>query len=497
MNGRAQAAVQESLPPLSGRLLLFYRLAWCALAIGGILASAFLAAQSLTHPAVIALRLVKSAVLIFVAGILLYRRPRDPVAALLSLAFLTWTITSSFGLGTVGALPQLVDRGRFLLFAVALLLFPEGRWHPSWTPFVAIASVGAFGLGVAESVGLLSTRLFLPLAVICVLVAVVSLIFRYLAAQCYALRQQLKWVALGLISGVGLILCARIGTALSAAPGSAAKAILWEAMFQLGIMVIALGFLVSLLRFRLFDAETVISRSAVYAALTVAVVATFGGSEAAIENLGQAYLGMNVGSISGAMAAAVAAVMLKPIHERISNWAEDQFQPDLAQFKREIPELLARLAVRPSTARIAAEVLPRINAAIHSTHSALALDGRLIAASGVSLADAERCLMNGDVIRARPLPRVPGELGFPVRLRLGVLPLGQAVCLLLGPRPDGTSCAREDLDAVRSILPQLHDALAYATAHEAIERANRRRDKRVRRQFTALQEKLSAIEARL
>jgi len=56
--------------------------------------------------------------------------------------------------------------------------------------------------------------------------------------------------------------------------------ILWEAMFQLGIIIVALGFLVSLLRFRLFDAETVISRSAAYAALTIALVATFGANTA-------------------------------------------------------------------------------------------------------------------------------------------------------------------------------------------------------------------------
>ena len=94
--------------------------------------------------------------------------------------------------------------------------------------------------------------------------------------------------------------------------------ILWEALFQLGIIIVALGFLVSLLRYRLFDAETVISRSAVYAALTIALVATFGGTEAAIQNLGQEYLGMNIGGISGAMAAAVAAVLLSPLHGRIT-----------------------------------------------------------------------------------------------------------------------------------------------------------------------------------
>src|SRR5689334_8126394 len=107
-------------------------------------------------------------------------------------------------------------------------------------------------MGVAEYAGLLPTGLFLPLAVACVLAAVASLVARFRSSSSYALRQQLKWVALGLSSGIGLILVARVAAALRIST----MEIVWEAMFQLGIIAIALGFLVSLLRYRLFDAET-------------------------------------------------------------------------------------------------------------------------------------------------------------------------------------------------------------------------------------------------
>ena len=166
--------------------------------------------------------------------------------------------------------------------------------------------------------------------------------------------------------------------------------ILWEALFQLGIIIVALGFLVSLLRYRLFDAETVISRSAVYAALTIALVATFGGTEAAIQNLGQEYLGMNIGGISGAMAAAVAALLLSPLHGRITDWAERRFQPDLVLLKREIPEIIALVGPKGSAHQLASAVLPRINVGIHGTHSALLLGGRIDAASGLTIAEAQR-----------------------------------------------------------------------------------------------------------
>jgi hypothetical protein len=439
---------------------------------------------------VLGLRLVKSAVLLCVSTILLYRRQRDPVAALLALAFLTWTITSSFDFVTSAELAQLLDRCRFLLFAVALLLFPDGRWQPRCTPVIAGASAGVFLIGVGETLHLLPTHLFLALAIPCVLAGIGSLVARFRASTDYALRQQLKWVALGLVAGVGLILSARAGSATWM--GSAAMPILWEVMFQLGIIIVALGFMVSLLRYRLFDAETVISRSAAYATLTIALVATFGGTEALIQNVGQNYLGMKIGSISGGMAAAVAAVLLNPFHERITHWAEDRFQPDLAQLKRQMPELLARLATSTSTRHVCEGVLPHINLAIHATRSALLLDGRMVAACGMPLRDARRWSAESFGQGPGPEERDDGDPVFPLRL-----PLGNATSnawLLLGPRPDGTLYGSEDLDAVRSIFSALQHALISARHREALASAINHREKRLRSEIGSICARLDALE---
>src|SRR4051812_36596475 len=160
MTSAGAKASQASLPKLSGRLLWSYRIVWFALAVGALLASGLSALQSGSQPAILGLRLVKSVVLVFVAIILLCRRQRDPVAALLALAFLTWTITSSFDFGTNSELAQLLDRFRFLLFALALLLFPDARWWPGWTRAIAAASAGAFLIGIGEVLHLLQTHLF-------------------------------------------------------------------------------------------------------------------------------------------------------------------------------------------------------------------------------------------------------------------------------------------------------------------------------------------------
>jgi hypothetical protein len=326
-----------------------------------------------------------------------------------------------------------------------------------------------------------------------VLAGIGSLAVRFRRSSNYALKQQLKWVALGLVAGVGLILCARAGSAASTSQ-LRAMPILWEGLFQLGIIIVALGFLVSLLRYRLFDAETVISRSAVYAALTIALVATFGGTEAAIQNLGQEYLGMNIGGISGAMAAAVAAVLLSPLHGRITEWAERRFQPDLVLLKRGVPGIIARFGSKGSARQLASAVLPRINAGIHATHSALLLGGRIAAASGLTIAEAQRWAGPYVARQSALSSRESGDPLFPLRLRLGSTESDRGAWLLLGPRPDGTLYGKEDLDAVRSTFSAFEQALSGARTREAIAAAINRREKLLQKEIGQIHARLHALE---
>jgi hypothetical protein len=458
-------AASRNLPPLRGRLLFGYRLAWALLAAGAVATLASLALSPTTDWPILALRLGKGAVLLAVSWILLRRRTDDGVAALLSLAFVLWTVTSSFDLAT-GNLPMavvLADRLRFLLFALALLLFPTGAWSPGWTRYVAGASFVVFILGIAEGLGWAPSRLFLPLAILCVLASVGAVLERYRRISTPAERQQVKWIALGLVVGITLILGARAAAAPDR-PALAPLAI--EMIFQLGIVAIALGFLVSLLRYRLYDAEEVISRSAAYALLTLSLVATFAGSEALIEMLGQRYFGAGIGNISAAMAAAVAAVLLAPLHGRITNWAERRFQRDLVDLKEQLPELLAELSAISSPARIGQAALPRIVSALHADRSLLIIDGRVVGRIGIDARSAARWTKDGlPLDYARPFDHDRAS-EFPLRMPLRC-PFGSLRgWLLLGPRPDSSPYSRDDLETLEAIGRPLRTALFAARERE-------------------------------
>ena len=482
----------RSLPPLRGGLLGVYRIAWLVLAA----AAAGILLLSILHPTagplILGLRLLKAGIVMAVAVILFRHRQRDVVAALLSLALLLWTITSSFDFASsMTGLPTVLDRLRFLLFTLALLLFPNGEWRARWTRNIALASTAVFAMGAAEALGWLPTRSFLPLAIPCVLAAIATLIIRFRTASAEAERLQLKWVALGLVSGVGCILAARAGFALTARMAMPVGApVLLEALFQCGIVLVALGFLVSLLRYRLFDVETAVTRSAAYGGLTLALLAIFAGTEATIENVGQAYLGMGLGNVSAAMAAAVAAVLLNPLHDRISRWAEQHFQRDLVLLKRDLPEILEDLAATATRPQLATAILPHINAAIHATRSALVGPrGVAIAAAGVLLKDVRRWLSENPGLDAVKECDRHDPL-FPIRVPLSHPISGAAGWILLGPRPDGSLCGREDLGAVKSLLPAVRRTLLWVITREASRKAQHRQRQSLCRELAELRSRL-------
>ena len=485
----------SSLPPLGGRLFLVYQLAWWVLAA---VAVATLGWSWIGPQAAIGISLVRTAkavVLIALSAILHRRRRKDPVAAMLGLAFLLWTISSSVDFATSSPLPGFIDRLRFLFFAFALLLFPDGEWRPRWTRQIGMAIVATFLIGVAEVCGLLPTSFFLPIAIGCVLAAMVALLTRYLGLDPGVQKQQLKWVVHGSVSGIALILTARAGAAVTRGMEvPLVGTILLEGLFQSGIVIVALGFLTSLLKYRLYDAEVAISRSAVYATLTLALVGTFAASEALIELIGQRLFGMAIGNVSGAVAAAIAAMMLTPLHGKISNWAEQHFQHDLTTLKTELPDLLAILSTSGSIRRLAAAVLPRIEQAVHATRMALLVDGKLAGVQGIELAPARRLLRGWR--RPQSIEQLDREDSdaFPLRIALRC-PLGSVRgWLLLGPRPDGSFYGRDDLDALSEIATPLQRAIFAVAEQEAAEQARRRLDKEIRRSLNLLDQRLTMLE---
>lgn len=314
------------LPRLGPRRFAAFQLLWFLSLVAAIVAplgGVYLRlgqARTALDAASLAIDLVPPLLLVATAALLYARRRRDTVAALLSLSFLMMAggFFAAEGLFRAVDLSWLRDLlahgGRFLLMLV-LLTFPDGRFTPRWTVGVAallalwtpFALLGPVPLD-AEYLGYLAFTA----------IGVLSIALPYRRLPPGLERQQVRWALFGFAAGTILLLLALAATFLPEAlprgggGGKTPAQLAAQLLAALGIAGFALGLLVSLLRYRLYDADAVISRSAGYAVVTLTLGGVFAASSKGLELFFEASFGRDAGSVPGLVAAALAVVLITP-----------------------------------------------------------------------------------------------------------------------------------------------------------------------------------------
>jgi hypothetical protein len=392
------------------------------------------------------------------ASILLFvRRRREAVPACMALAFLLMAavMNSPDLLGISIKLIELIGNVGFFLLLTALYAFPSGRFEPRWTAVPFLLLFPAL-LSDAPSVGLGLVAL-----------AVAALASRYRAVA-GSERLQLRWAFFGLVLGLLLLGLNLVGQiASNAYTATDPRWLAWEyavlnPLFTLSFAIMALGLIVSILRYRLYDADTVIGRSAAYAVLTIGFVALFAASEKIIELLGQEYLGQNIGGLAGGVAAALAAVAIAPMHDRTRRWAERRFQRGLYALRHALPPLVGDLRETAGLEQIAGATLDSLIDGVRASRAALVVCGEAIAAREIEIAQVSVWMRDWtpatrdglDVTRIDPL--------FPVRAPLEAEGHGRVGWLLLGPRPDGSLFGKSECRVIEEIAEPVARAIQVA-----------------------------------
>ena len=221
--------------------------------------------------------------LLWAAWILHRRNARDVVSSILSLAVLL-TIgaeqPSSTFLENIG-LPRAVNVALFDLGNIGLLagilLFPHGNL--SWRVLVLLALLPVL---------LFLTGQLYQAVFICFMILAVLMLLRCLRQTPSSdQRQQIRWALLGFsgyafLRGVSILI-----DLLKWSADSFGTQFLVEMLaglaFATGFLILQLGLLVALLRYRLYDAEVVISRSANFALITIMIGGIFAGANEAVK----------------------------------------------------------------------------------------------------------------------------------------------------------------------------------------------------------------------
>lgn len=453
----------DRLPPITGTGRLLFTLVWLlslAAAIVAPLGGAWLRVPGIRTSAEgvsLAVDLLPPLLLVSTAILLYRRRRQDKVAALLSLSFLMmaaafFAAEGFFRAVELGWVRELFAHGGRCLLMLVLLCFPDGRFTPRWSLFVALAL-----LVWAPAVAFARWPLTIEYAGYLVFLAlsVLSIAIPYRRLEGGLERQQVRWVLFGFAGGTLLLV---VATAVSLLPGGASMpglkswaALAAQILAAAGMACFALGLIVSLLRYRLYDAEAAISRSAGFALLTLLLGLSFVVSAKTLEYLVQTWLGQEAGGLSGAIAAGLAVLMVTPLNERVQGWAERRFQKDLLTLRRDLPEAMADLRETAPLDELLEVVLARVERGVRAVRVAIRMDGRIVARRGDASDDAS---------------------AFPISVPLRAGEAGpETATLLVGPRPDGSRPGKTERKALQNIAAPVARAIEVVRRREAREAA--------------------------
>jgi hypothetical protein len=418
-------------------------------------------------------------------GVLLFiRRPQDPVGVMFSFSFLLFaacidpplTLWLAAGMGN---LYDVYSCLAWVLLVIAIAAFPNGIFTPRPVRWVIVAApLAAIPLAI-DSISLLVDA---AIAFIGPLLLLISHVIKYRRFRPGIERQQLKWAGFGFAAGLLLLTAAFVLTATmgsSTGQTSVYVGLSVLGLFNLGFLAMALGLLVSLLRFRLWEADRVISRSAISAAVTLMVGIVWTLSVDGVKLVAGWVFGAHNETIATLSGAFLAAAIFAPTQTLAMRWAKRRLEGD----DKRIGQLIARLAAWRTTEapeQIAIRTLSALSAAVHCSSAALLVDS----ARGLHL------LASRDVDGADRM----NEAGYDPstdRRFVHSLPLedddGPMGLLLLGPRSDMNRYNTGQLHSLSDVCEPLAEAL-----RAALKRAEQAET--VQLTLSAVQERLAMLE---
>jgi hypothetical protein len=256
----------------------------------------------------VGIKTVVTLVFFTVAAVIFWRRSEDRMALFGSFMLLVFG-----GAAISGAMHDLAEVHPVFWFPVSLLnyigqvsfglffyLFPDGRFVPRWTRWLAVAAALMFVVSTFFAASSLSA-LTDPLFFVFIGSLVFAQIYRYRRVSTPTQRQQTKWVVFGFsVALTGFLGTLLIGALLiyqgvtaagSGAPTGLLRDTVGVTIVYGFLLLIPLSIGVAILRSRLYDIDVVINRTLVYGALTALLGTVYVGSVVALQYLSRALTG--------------------------------------------------------------------------------------------------------------------------------------------------------------------------------------------------------------
>lgn len=279
-------------------------------------------------------------VLIFcvIGAVIAWRKSRDWMGLLVSLTLLIIgpAITTDYQ-QLAAAYPITQVPGELIQFLMNTLpflvgyLFPDGRFVPRWTRWLALLVVIFAGGSTFFPTSLFNLATWPgPLGTIAQLVMIGTILFaqvyRYFRVSTPVQRQQTKWVVFGIMATIIYFLALNvIGTLNPAMTQAHSLGILFaEASYFLAVVIVPLAIAFSILRYRLWEIDLLINRTLVYGTLTGILALIYFGGVVLLQQLVNGVTGQ-VGQSPLIIAGSTLAIaaLFQPLRRRIQ-WMIDR-----------------------------------------------------------------------------------------------------------------------------------------------------------------------------
>ncbi|MEA3038360.1 MAG: hypothetical protein QOE79_873 [Sphingomonadales bacterium] len=425
------------------------------------------------------------------AWVLYRRKERDVISSVVSLAILLTMASeqpSASFLELVAHVPAWLHRSLYDLGNVCLLagimLFPHGRLSPR--PVLGIVAT-------LPILFFLGGDLYRTVFMLYMAASVLTLVWRLRHTKGDE-RQQLKWALFG-FSGYALFLATSLVSdmwKLEAASlgGRLGLELLAGFSFGFAFLLLQLGLFVALMRYRLYDAESVITRSASIAVIALIVATLFEMVIEALKQFVQNEFGQNSGSTGPVAAAALATILIKPIYERVEAWTERRFHRRLVELREDLPDCLRDLRHVAALPELLDQVFDRVEAGVRPIRVAAVIGGRVVGARGANGEEVLAWIASAGLDPACEIHFEGSDAFFPIRVPLR---LDDGSCLgflLIGPRPDCSSIGSAELAALKDVAGPIARALWITLSREG-------REHEVAAALAAQQRQIDALSARL
>ncbi len=386
----------------------------------------------------------------------------------------------------------------------ALVRFPDGRVGPLWTRrmgrIVAAGLVAVLGVLIGGDVfgwpEVVREALVAVLMIGLLALPVVGLVQKYRRSAAADVRQQMKWVVLPLAAFVAALCVPYLGGAVPALdPDRRATGYLFQIatynLLNLGLAAIPLGVLAGALKFRPWDADLWIARSAAIGAATLVLAAGFAGGTEALRVGLRASMGDGADSVAAALAAVVALVVFNPVREWLTKRADADLVRTRERLTERLPLLLAGRQVVASPQEIGRVAIAAVREVLQTDRAAvLDLDPEgweVVAAEGVSADDA--LAWARATLHSAALPPCSEQVWedpvFVLRVPLRSAEDEVVGVLALGTHGRGRGYSTEERRALDTASRSLAEALRVAERREEGEARHLARLARVVERFTA------------